>query len=332
MSDPLVSCVVACHNYGRYLGAALESVLAQTYPTDRLDVIVIDDGSTDETPLVAARYAAQVRIFRTEHRGLLQTINRGLCESRGELIAFCSADDTWMPDKVVRQVAYLADHPKAGLVHSDMEIIDASGDRLHPSFLQAFAVPPVEGRILPLLLQRNVVSGGPAMVRSELLSTFHPIPPAIAAWEDWWMAFKVAQVAEIGLIREPLYRYRRHDSNMNLGSSGDRLLGHVRAELPFRRHMLTSLEYGEVTTAELYAGLRQLLELSAKVAAATSVPFAEVLPVTAADQAHAADRIGVAQGLDDPQQAAFELVAALAHDPWSDDAMERLRLLGAAAA
>ena len=78
----------------------------------------------------------------------------------GELISFLSADDTWVPAKTERQVGYLAAHPEVGLVHSDMVVLDDHGVCLHPSFLEAFGVPAVEGSILPVLLQRNVVSGG----------------------------------------------------------------------------------------------------------------------------------------------------------------------------
>ena len=219
------------YNYGRYLGAAIESVLAQSYPAELIEIVVVDDGSTDATAEVAGRYGEQIRFIQKPNGGLLSTINRGLAEASGDLISFLSADDTWGGEDR-RQVDYLAAHPNIGLVHSDMEVVDDSGVVVHPSFLQAYAVPVVDGPLLPTLLQRNVVSGGPMMVRASLADRFVPIHEQ-AAWEDWWIAFHVAQVAGIGLIREPLYRYRRHATNMNLGSTGEKLQRIVRPRFRF---------------------------------------------------------------------------------------------------
>ncbi len=330
MSPPAVTCIVAAHNYGRFLGAALESVLAQSYPDDLLEVIVVDDGSTDDTPEVAARYGDRIRYIRKSNGGLLSTINRGLSEASGELIAFLSADDVWMPQKTGRQVAYLADHPEVGLVHSDMEVVDARGIIVHPSFLGAFGVPAVDGHILPLLLQRNVVSGGPSMVRASLLDRFFPIVEHVAAWEDWWIAFHVAQVARIGLIREPLYRYRRHGDNMNLGSQGTKLQQIVRAELPFRRYMLTSMAPGAVTPGELLAGYNALIQLARHVSRELDEPIELVLPVGPEREAAARGRIAsadrhAARGA--VELAACDLVAALAHNPMDGVAIDRIHSL-----
>jgi glycosyltransferase involved in cell wall biosynthesis len=325
---PTVTCILSNYNYGRYLGAAIESVLAQSYPAELIEIVVVDDGSTDATAEVAGRYGEQIRFIQKPNGGLLSTINRGLAEASGDLISFLSADDTWASEKTARQVDYLAAHPNIGLVHSDMEVVDDSGVVVHPSFLQAYAVPVVDGPLLPTLLQRNVVSGGPMMVRASLADRFVPINEQTAAWEDWWIAFHVAQVAGIGLIREPLYRYRRHATNMNLGSTGEKLQRIVAAEIPFRRYMITSLPADLVTPAELLAGYTAMVHLASNAAAALGQPIESLLPVDAARREAGLARIAASElhwagGL--PALAACDLVAALAHNPWDAEAAIRIQ-------
>ena len=106
----LISCVVAVFNGERYLAEALESILAQTYGA--LDVIVIDDGSTDGTPDVVASFARRVRSVRQRNAGPAAARNRGVAEARGELIAFLDADDLWHPDKLARQAARFLARPE----------------------------------------------------------------------------------------------------------------------------------------------------------------------------------------------------------------------------
>lgn len=106
----LVSCIVPCYNGERFLGEALDSILAQTYRP--IEVIVADDGSTDGSGAVVARYGPPVRRVRHPHRGLPATRNLGLSAARGEFIAFLDADDLWHPEKLERQVASLRARPE----------------------------------------------------------------------------------------------------------------------------------------------------------------------------------------------------------------------------
>ncbi len=189
-------------------------------------------------------------------------------------------------------------------------------------------MPSVEGSILPMLLQRNVVSGGPLMVRASLVDRFAPIVPELAAWEDWWIAFHVAQVAEIGLIREPLYRYRRHTDNMNLGASGSKLQQIVGAELPFRRYMLTSLPPGAVTPGELLAGYSAMVHLASNVSHHLGVTLESLLPVDAARREACRLRVEAADARErrgEVALAACDLVAALAHNPWDGEVATRIQ-------
>jgi glycosyltransferase involved in cell wall biosynthesis len=127
---PLVSVIIPAYNCARYLERALESVRAQRYPADRLEIIVVDDGSTDRSPMVAAEYAdrdPRVIALRQPNAGPAAARNRGIDAARGKLIAFLDADDTWAPDKLAEQAALFARDPGLGLVHCGVRFVDAEG-------------------------------------------------------------------------------------------------------------------------------------------------------------------------------------------------------------
>jgi glycosyltransferase involved in cell wall biosynthesis len=110
---PLISCVVPVYNGERYLREALDSILAQTYQP--LEVIVVDDGSTDRTPELIASYAGRVRPFRQPHAGASAARNLGLRQARSEFVAFLDADDLWHRQKLARQMDRFEARPELDL-------------------------------------------------------------------------------------------------------------------------------------------------------------------------------------------------------------------------
>lgn len=219
MSDPpKVSVVVLAHNYGRFLTDAIESLLSQEYDGE-LEVIVIDDGSTDDTREVAASFA-KVRYIYQENQGVAGAANTGLATATGELIAFHSADDVALPGKLRRQAEILATHPAVGLVYGDMAVTDAHLNVITPSFWASQGIAPVRGDALDRAMVGPFVSGGTMMFRACYRDSFYPLPPW-AAWEDWWITVHVAALAEFEYIDEALILYRQHGANMILGGTPD---------------------------------------------------------------------------------------------------------------
>jgi len=119
---PLVSVLTPAYNRADLLPETIESVLDQDYPA--LEVLVLDDGSSDDTPVVAARYAGRIRYLRHDNMGEARTVNRGLEEARGELIAVVNSDDPVRPGFVARMAAALAANPEAVVAYPDWELID----------------------------------------------------------------------------------------------------------------------------------------------------------------------------------------------------------------
>ena len=130
----LVSVVIPTHNRARIIGSSIESALGQTYKN--LEVIVADDGSSDDTRGVVEAYGERVSYLYQTNAGVSAARNLGLRHARGEFIAFLDSDDTWRPWKIEAQVAALARHREAGIVWTDMEAVDDAGRLVHPRYLR----------------------------------------------------------------------------------------------------------------------------------------------------------------------------------------------------
>lgn len=223
MADlPKVSVIVLAHNYGRFLGEAVEGLLSQDYAGE-VELIVIDDGSTDDTRQVASTYLERspcVRYIYQENQGVAGAANTGLAAATGELIAFHSADDVALPGKLRRQAEILATRPEVGLVYGDMAVTDAHLNVITPSFWESQGIVPVRGDALERAMIGPFVSGGTMMFRACYRDGFYPLPDW-AQWEDWWITVHVAALAEFEFIPEPLILYRQHGANMILGGTPD---------------------------------------------------------------------------------------------------------------
>ena len=216
---PKVSVIVLAHNYGRFLDDALNSLLHQDY-AGGLEVIVVDDGSTDDTREVAAAYADRVRYIYQENQGVAGAANTGLAAATGELIAFHSADDVALPGKIRRQAEILASRPEVGLVYGDMAVTDTNLNVITPSFWESQGIVPVRGDALERAMIGPFVSGGTMMFRACYRDGFYPLPDW-AQWEDWWITVHVAALAEFEYIPDALILYRQHGANMILGGTPD---------------------------------------------------------------------------------------------------------------
>jgi glycosyltransferase involved in cell wall biosynthesis len=131
---PLVTALINTYNYGRYLSLAINSVLNQTYPN--IEIIVVDDGSTDHTPEVLAQYSGRLRAIRTENGGQGHAFNIGIAQARGDLLMMLDADDLWLPEKVERMVELAIKCPQAAMLYHRFQNIDANNRAYGP------ALPP----------------------------------------------------------------------------------------------------------------------------------------------------------------------------------------------
>jgi hypothetical protein len=320
---PKVSVVVPAYNLARFLGRAIDSALAQDWPAEALEVIVVDDGSTDETPQVLAAYGDRIRAIRQDNGGLVRAVDRGLAEVTGDYVALLDADDEWPADRLSRHVSFLEAHPEVGLVHGDMTIIDNDGAVLSPSFFEAHNTQLTRGRVLGRLLAGNFVSGGAATFRASLLPAVHPIADD-AAYPDWWIAATIAAVAEIDVVPGCANLYRYHGANMGLGSGAGDLHRILRSEIPWRRWMLRHLVHDPtVSAADLRAAFNSWEHGLVSAALGAGLAPSDVVTTTAQgrDRSVAAAAAGAtALRAGDPDRAARLLLNAIAEDPWNGGA------------
>jgi glycosyltransferase involved in cell wall biosynthesis len=203
-----VSVVIPAWNAARTLPETLESAFAQTF-TD-WELIVVDDGSTDDTPAVLARYGDRIRVLHKQNEGRPSTTrNLGVKSARGELVALLDADDRWHPDKLAKQVALFDRNPELGLAYTAATIIDGQGRTLQVNPCS----PEARGRIHSLLVTRNIMVGSSAMARAAALADAGYYDESLTSAENWDLWIRIARRWEVDYVPEPLTYYRVHGGN-----------------------------------------------------------------------------------------------------------------------
>ena len=211
---PKVSVVITAYNAARWIEETLDSVLAQTYRD--YEVVVVDDGSTDDTQAIVARYAPPVRYIHQENRGQPAARNVGIRSARGTYVAFVDADDLWLPQKLARQMSLFESTPNLGLVYSDAYVFD-SDSGITQRRVNSVGRLPENDIFLPLLMGNFIPSPTPIVRRDALESAgyFDESPDVhMGGGEDWDMWLRIAAHQSAGAISEPLARYRVHPSSM----------------------------------------------------------------------------------------------------------------------
>ena len=214
---PRVSFVVPCYNYGHFVAQAIDSLLAQSF--EALEIIAIDDASTDDSRQVLERYAADPRVRLVLHphnQGHIRSYNEGIALARGEFVGLLSADDLCLArDAVARQVAVFDAHPNVGFVYSSYCFVDQAGRVTY--VWQPWKTDYVRGGLEEFaeLISRNYIPASGTLVRRSshaALGVYDPDLPHAGDWELW---LRLCTRYDIGYILEPLYAYRAHDTNMN---------------------------------------------------------------------------------------------------------------------
>lgn len=212
MSAPRVTVLTAVHNGEAYLAEAIESVLAQTCPD--FELLLVDDGSTDRSREIARSYAdPRIRILENERNvGLARSLNRGLAEARGALVARLDADDVCEPERLARQVAFLDAHPDVALLGSGYTEIDAQG---RPG--RVLRLPTAHADLCWALLFYCPFVHSAAMIRKDaVLGAVGPYDETLSYSMDYELWRRIARRLRVANLPEPLVRYRLSPSSMTL--------------------------------------------------------------------------------------------------------------------
>lgn len=246
-ASPTVTVAIAAYNAAATLGATVDSCLAQT--CREVEVLVVDDGSTDATPEVLARYGDRIRVVRQPNGGLARARNTGMQQARGRYIAWMDADDLCHPDRLLAQAAVLDTYPEVVLVSTNFSAFrqpDRDEDPLHlaayysaPERLggleriypqvQELSVPGAEsgrtfqlrlGRVRESLLDGNFVHPPTVMFRRSSLPSAGECDPALRYSSDYEFFLRLSRLGSFALLEAPLLRYRLSASQMSRAAIG----------------------------------------------------------------------------------------------------------------
>ncbi len=219
MNAPRVTVLMPVRDGAQWLALAIDSVLAQAFSD--FEFLVIDDGSTDRSREIAADYAARdmrVRLIGQDALGLIATLNRGIAEARGELIARLDADDLARPERLARQVAAMDMNPRLNLIGSWAVKIDPEGRS------NGIISPPFDRQQLRDTLARtNPFIHSSVMMRTEAARQAGGYRAAFEAAEDYDLWLRLAEHGEIAIIPEPLVLYREHGGNVTVRKAARQL-------------------------------------------------------------------------------------------------------------
>ncbi len=222
MAKPFVSVLIDTYNHERFVEKAIKSVLAQDFPADEREILVVDDGSTDRTPEIIRKFEPHVRVFRKVNGGQASAFNVGIPECRGGIIAFLDGDDWWAPGKLKRVTEVLNSEPSVGLL----------GHGIHEAFVDGAirtSVPERNERLqLNSLaasrifrLRKSFLGTSRMILRTELARRILPIPEALVFEADEYVFTLGALMSELIILQDALTYYGIHGSNLYLSGGGE---------------------------------------------------------------------------------------------------------------
>jgi glycosyltransferase involved in cell wall biosynthesis len=216
---PRITVVMPCFNAERYIGAALQSVLAQDWKN--LEIIVVDDGSSDGSAALVTRDYPTVHLLRQANRGVAAARNLGIANATGDLIAFIDADDYWLPGKLWAQCELLEKNPAARMVYTSW--VEWPSDRPAPDtkYLQSITgsvstqnYTGPSGWIYTALLLDSEVWTCTVLAQRSLFDEIGTFDPDLTIGEDYDLWLRASRVTEIVRVQQPLALYRKHNNSI----------------------------------------------------------------------------------------------------------------------
>ena len=207
---PDVSVIIPVYNQEKYIKECLESVIEQEY--EKIEIIVIDDGSTDATPQIVNDFDSKIKYIRQENQGSAAAVNNGIKVAQGSLICWLGSDDVYLAGKIYHQVDLLLREPSLSAVYSDYIMIDSDGKEI-----TKVKVPwPSPEQFARSLLIRNFINGSAVMMRRECFDKTGYYDETLMADADADMWFRLLKHGyKFGYIPKPLIKYRWHSNNIS---------------------------------------------------------------------------------------------------------------------
>lgn len=231
-APPRVSVVIPCFNTERYIAATLRAVLAQAAAT--LEVIVVDDGSTDSSAALVEREFPQVRLLRRANGGVAAARNAGIEAATGDWIAFCDADDIWLPGKLAAQFDAMTATPDCRMSYTAWHVWTSAATEPDLSLLKRLASESTSakwagatGWIYPELLLDCVVWTSTVLMQRSLLAEIGDFDTDLRIGEDYDLWLRASRVTRIERVARPLALYRQHPESITRSAPRDNYRGRV---------------------------------------------------------------------------------------------------------
>lgn len=242
-NSALVSVIIPTYNRQAYVGKAIESVLSQTYSP--FELLVVDDGSTDDTSALLKAYQGRIKVLRQSNRGVSAARNRGIRSARGAFIALLDSDDYWQPDKLALQMDWFDAHPEA-LICQTEEIWIRNGIRINPGKRHKKQA----GHIFEPSLALCLISPSAVMIRTILLEEVGLFDESLPACEDYDLWLRITCKHPVGLVDTPAIFKR--------GGHADQLSA-MRELDKYRIHAIVKiLQKGALTVSQRAAAVEML--------------------------------------------------------------------------
>jgi len=212
---PLISVLIDTYNYGRYAEEAIESVLAQDFPVHEREILVVDDGSTDDTAERVRRFGPAIQYFRKPNGGQASAFNFGLRRARGKYVAFLDADDYWLPGKLSRVAEEFEKHPDAGMLYHGLRQLDSNEGKIWDARAAQISgfLPAKTGD----LLRYTWFPTSFLAFRRSALELLLPIPESLTIQADAHLSALIVFVAPVVALPEYLAVYRVHGASLFAG-------------------------------------------------------------------------------------------------------------------
>lgn len=222
MERPFVSVLIDTYNHERFIEDAVESVLAQDYPTAQREILVVDDGSTDRTPEILHKFERQLRILRKPNGGQASAFNLAIPQCTGKIVAFLDGDDYWAPGKLSAVANAFASNSQVGLIgHGITEVLPNGVQRSELLRDQPlFRIDSLAGA-QTFRFRRSFLGTSRSTYRSEVLRRIGPAPESLVFEADEYLFTLAAIFADVLILREPLTFYRIHETNLFQTASKD---------------------------------------------------------------------------------------------------------------
>ena len=215
MSKPLVTALIDTYNHQAFIEQAVESVLQQDFPADQLEILIVDDGSTDHTPELIKKFLPRIRVLSKTNGGQASAFNTAIPEAQGTIVAFLDGDDWWVPGKLTAIVDAFAANPQTGLVgHGIAEMFPDGRQRTDMiREVSGFRLNSMEAA--KVFRMRKCFLGTSRMAyRAEILRQIGPVPEALRFEADEYLFTLAGLFADVMVLPQPLTCYRLHDNNL----------------------------------------------------------------------------------------------------------------------